>query len=194
MGVAVLYFKLHSIPKHLAQKQNNRQTQLIRVLALLGLLFGFGAMAVENLPAAAFFGTFQGSGYAENRDSLYFGTTVRDLDVVIAPAGAGFSVTWTTVIRGGGDPDKPEQSAAVRDRAAAVFARWRQVIAELLTADGVSAARARELAVLVLSSFEGALVIARAGRDIEPVEAVHAQLRSLIVTETPSARTNRESR
>ena len=93
-----------------------------------------------------------------------------------------------------GDPDKPEQSAAVRDRAAAVFARWRQVIAELLTADGVSAARARELAVLVLSSFEGALVIARAGRDIEPVEAVHAQLRSLIVTETPSARTNRESR
>ena len=48
-----------------------------------------------------------------------------------------------------GDPDKPEQSAAVRDRAAAVFARWRQIIAELLTADGVSAARARELAVLV---------------------------------------------
>ncbi len=93
-----------------------------------------------------------------------------------------------------GDPDKPEQSAAVRERAAAVFARWRQVIAELLTADGVSAARSRELAVLVLSSFEGALVIARAGRDIEPVEAVHAQLRSLIVTETPSARTNRESR
>ena len=93
-----------------------------------------------------------------------------------------------------GDPDKPEQSAAVRERAAAVFARWRQIIAELLTADGVSAARARELAVLVLSSFEGALVIARAGRDIEPVEAVHAQLRSLIVTETPSARTNRESR
>ena len=91
-----------------------------------------------------------------------------------------------------GDPDKPEQSAAVRDRAAAVFARWRQIIAELLTADGVSAARARELAVLVLSSFEGALVIARAGRDLEPVEAVHAQLRSLIVTETPSARTNRE--
>ena len=76
-----------------------------------------------------------------------------------------------------GDPDKPEQSAAVRDRAAAVFARWRQIIAELLTADGVSAARARELAVLVLSSFEGALVIARAGRDLEPVEAVHAQLR-----------------
>ena len=37
MGVAVLYFKLHSIPEHLAQKQNNGQTQLIMVLAVLAL-------------------------------------------------------------------------------------------------------------------------------------------------------------
>ena len=37
MGVLVLYFKLHSIPEHLAQKQNNTQTQLIMVLAVLAL-------------------------------------------------------------------------------------------------------------------------------------------------------------
>jgi hypothetical protein len=37
MGVAVLYFKLHSIPEHLAQKQNNGQTELIMVLAVLAL-------------------------------------------------------------------------------------------------------------------------------------------------------------
>jgi hypothetical protein len=37
MGVVVLYFKLHSIPEHLAQKQNNTQTQLIMVLAVLAL-------------------------------------------------------------------------------------------------------------------------------------------------------------
>ena len=37
MGVAVLYFKLHSIPEHLAQEQNNGQTQLIMVLAILAL-------------------------------------------------------------------------------------------------------------------------------------------------------------
>jgi hypothetical protein len=37
MGVAVLYFKLHSIPEHLAQKQNNGQTELIMVLAILAL-------------------------------------------------------------------------------------------------------------------------------------------------------------
>ena len=79
----------------------------VRIGVLCGaLLLGAGAGAA-SLPPAAFFGTFQGSGYAENSDSLYFGTTVRDLDVVIAPAGGGFNVTWTTVIRGGGDPDKP---------------------------------------------------------------------------------------
>ena len=37
MGLVVLYFKLHSIPEHLAQKQNNTQTQLIMVLAVLAL-------------------------------------------------------------------------------------------------------------------------------------------------------------
>ena len=37
MGVVVLYFKLHSIPEHLAQKHNNTQTQLIMVLAVLAL-------------------------------------------------------------------------------------------------------------------------------------------------------------
>jgi len=75
-----------------------------------------------------------------------------------------------------------------------VFTRWRHVIAELLISDGVSAERARQLAVLVLSSFEGALVLARASRDLEPLESVHTQLRSLIIAETPSARTNREPR
>lgn len=37
MGTVVLYFKLHSIPEHLAQKHNNTQTQLIMVLAVLAL-------------------------------------------------------------------------------------------------------------------------------------------------------------
>jgi len=82
--------------------------RFVRMTVIRGvLLLGAGAASAQDLPPAAFFGTFQGSGYAENRDSLYFGTTVRDLDVVIAPMGGGFSVTWTTVIRGGGDPSKP---------------------------------------------------------------------------------------
>lgn len=71
------------------------------------LLLAFNAARAQDLAPAAFYGTFQGSGFAENKDSIYFGTTVRNLDVIIAPSGSGFSVTWTTIIRGGGDPSKP---------------------------------------------------------------------------------------
>ncbi len=69
---------------------------------------GTPAIAAD-LSVAAFFGAFQGSGIAENADSLYFGTTARDLDVVIDAdnTGGAFVVRWTTVIRSGGDPNKP---------------------------------------------------------------------------------------
>ena len=72
--------------------------------AVFFLFAAFGAAQAQDLTPAHFFGTFQGSGFAEDNDSIYFGTTVRDLDVIIAPSGGGFNVTWTTIIRGGGDP------------------------------------------------------------------------------------------
>jgi AcrR family transcriptional regulator len=82
-----------------------------------------------------------------------------------------------------GDPDKPDPS--VTERAAAAFARWRGVIAARLRADGVAGSQADDLALLVLSAFEGALVVARAARDVEPLDRVHAQLRSLIDAQLP---------
>jgi len=75
--------------------------------ALLMLAAATGAHA-QTLPIDAFYGHFQGSGIAENDDSLYFGVTVRDLDVRIGPEGGGFYVEWTSVIRGGGDPNNPD--------------------------------------------------------------------------------------
>jgi hypothetical protein len=74
---------------------------------LLILAASTGAHA-QTLPIKAFYGHFQGSGIAENDDSLYFGVTVRDLDVRIGPEGGGFFVEWTSVIRGGGDPNNPD--------------------------------------------------------------------------------------
>lgn len=71
------------------------------------LFLASGIAQAQDLTPAHFYGTFQGSGFAEDKDSIYFGTTVRDLDVIIAPSGGGFNVTWTTIIRGGGDPSKP---------------------------------------------------------------------------------------
>ncbi len=60
-----------------------------------------------DLPVSAFFGTYSGGGVAENEDSIYFAVTARDMDVVIRPAGTGFKVAWTSVIRRGGDPSNP---------------------------------------------------------------------------------------
>ena len=60
------------------------------------------------LAIKAFFGTFAGNGLADGADVAYFGVTQRDLDVKISPAGdGGFTVTWTTVLREGGNPKAP---------------------------------------------------------------------------------------
>lgn len=82
----------------------------LSVLAIAGLLamFAAGGAQAADLSIKAFFGKFQGGGVAENDDSLYFGVTARDFDVDIQPAETGFSVSWTSVIRGGGVPGKPE--------------------------------------------------------------------------------------
>jgi hypothetical protein len=76
-------------------------------LALLVLAASTDAYG-QTLPIDGFYGHFQGSGIAENEDSLYFGVTVRDLDVRIGPEADGFYVEWTSVIRGGGDPNNPD--------------------------------------------------------------------------------------
>ncbi|MGV0717576.1 TetR/AcrR family transcriptional regulator [Mycolicibacterium sp. XJ662] len=84
-----------------------------------------------------------------------------------------------------GDPAKQEQSAPVIERAAAAFARWTDLIAAQLVADGVPAKRAKELAMLVITTFEGAIVVARASRDVTPLDLVHGQLRALLQAAIP---------
>lgn len=77
------------------------------LLAAMMLPPGAAALA-QDIKLAGFFGTFKGNGVSENRDSIYFGTTVRDLDVTIQPRNGGFSIEWTTIIRRGGDPKNPK--------------------------------------------------------------------------------------
>lgn len=73
------------------------------------LLAPMAAQAEDNVGIGAFEGRWGGSAIANNRDSLYFGITVRDMDVVIDKTDQGFVIEWTTVIRGGGDPDNPDE-------------------------------------------------------------------------------------
>jgi AcrR family transcriptional regulator len=81
-----------------------------------------------------------------------------------------------------GDPAKDE-NAAVLERAGAAFVRWTDLIAAKLADDGVTPDHARELAVFVTSAVEGALVMARATRDVGPLDSTHRQLRSLLSAE-----------
>ena len=81
----------------------------------------------------------------------------------------------------------------VIDRAAAAFARWTDLTAQLFVADGIAAARADELAMLMTTALEGAIVVARASRDVKPLDVVHRQLRALLQAEA-SERTQHDDR
>ena len=79
-------------------------------IVVAAFLIGSGLSApasAQHVNVAAFKGSWSGSAVANNRDSLYFGVTIRDLNVTITPAAKGFKISWTTVIRRGGTPDKP---------------------------------------------------------------------------------------
>ncbi len=91
---------------------------------------------------------------------------------------AGCPVLAVAVESGEPGTDNP-----VLDRAAATFARWNDLIAQRLIADGVAEARAEELAVTMTAGLEGAIVLARAARDTKPLDIVHRQLRDLLEAE-----------
>jgi TetR/AcrR family transcriptional regulator, lmrAB and yxaGH operons repressor len=86
--------------------------------------------------------------------------------------GAGCSVLAVAV-----SADSPE----LIERAGSVFRAWAARLAELLTAGGMEPAAARSFATLLIAASEGAVVLARAERDLAPFEAVAARLRDAAV-------------
>lgn len=86
------------------------------------------------------------------------------------------------------DPDNPDRTAPMIDRAAAAFNTWNGLIVARLVSEDVGAKRAAELAMLITASLEGALVIAQAARSVDPLDVVHRQLRTLLLTEKPEGK------
>jgi TetR/AcrR family transcriptional repressor of lmrAB and yxaGH operons len=72
------------------------------------------------------------------------------------------------------------RSPAVQNAAAAVFDSWIESLDQRLLAGGLDAGTARRRAVLVLAAIEGALILARARRDLEPLAAVREELVALV--------------
>jgi AcrR family transcriptional regulator len=81
-----------------------------------------------------------------------------------------------------GDPDDAMKVMPTIEHAAAVFDQWTALIARHLTEDGVPPSRSRDLAMFATASVEGAIVLARAYRNVEPLDRVHRQLRELVGT------------
>lgn len=71
---------------------------------------------------------------------------------------------------------------ALREATAAVFADWRAILKDALTADGHRPKAAADLAELCIASLEGALMLARVEHDAKPVTRIERQLVALLST------------
>ncbi len=76
--------------------------------------------------------------------------------------------------------DAASSSEPLRASVADGFRSWRGALASALQAMGVSAPRSEPLATLMLSSLEGAIVLARAQGDSAPLGAVARELAPLL--------------
>ncbi|MEV7129906.1 TetR/AcrR family transcriptional regulator [Streptomyces sp. NPDC093260] len=74
---------------------------------------------------------------------------------------------------------------STREAAAAAFAAWRTPVAGALTGMGVPAERAEPLATLMISSLEGAILMARAEGGVRPLATVARELAPLLDTAVP---------
>jgi AcrR family transcriptional regulator len=75
----------------------------------------------------------------------------------------------------------------VRDQVVGAFDRWRQILAGGFTAAGIDEARSDELALLVVSGVEGALILSRAYRDLGPLESMRREIRARVEAELAAA-------
>jgi AcrR family transcriptional regulator len=67
-----------------------------------------------------------------------------------------------------------------RGEAGGAFGEWRRLLAQALESRGVDSERAAALATVVIASVEGAVVLCRAERSLEPLEHVAAELEQLL--------------
>ncbi len=75
--------------------------------------------------------------------------------------------------------DSPE-SSALAEVCQDAFEQWRQALAEGLGSGGIERGRAESLATVVVCALEGGLLLARARRDIAPLDAIAEELASMV--------------
>lgn len=115
------------------------------------------------------------AGMSEPTPSGLFAAMVRQWTDEYETAGflSGCPVAAATV-------DCASSAPSTREAAAAAFATWRKPLAEALTGMGVPAERAESLATLMISSLEGAIIMARAEGGVRPLTTVARELGPLL--------------
>ncbi|AWE54419.1 TetR family transcriptional regulator [Streptomyces nigra] len=76
--------------------------------------------------------------------------------------------------------DCAEGTESTREAVTAAFAEWTGAVADALADMGVPRRRAGSLATLMISSLEGAILMARAQRDVRPLATVSGELGPLL--------------
>jgi AcrR family transcriptional regulator len=69
---------------------------------------------------------------------------------------------------------------ALRQAAARAFTRWQESLATALRRGGLGKKRAERVALLTISALEGAIVVARAQRDVAPLDSVAREMEALV--------------
>ncbi len=74
----------------------------------------------------------------------------------------------------------PDEEPDLTAAAAAIFDRWRTALAGAFAADGFDESDASSLAVMCIATLEGAVVLCRSSRSVNPLHDVARQLEFLI--------------
>ena len=76
--------------------------------------------------------------------------------------------------------DTTPEAAGLMGLVRSAFRTWLDLIAEQLHATGMPVRRARSVAIAALAGMEGAMILCRAERSVEPLEVVAAELKRLV--------------
>ncbi|WP_040798204.1 TetR/AcrR family transcriptional regulator [Nocardia higoensis] len=138
-----------------------------------------------------------GKGELVEAATLVAGERMSDyIDRVTAQGGpedwAAALVRWATRLVESGDfgagcpiagAALAESEPAVQAAAARVFEDWTGRLAQALAGSGIPADRARSLAGFLVSSVEGAMLVARAAKSVRPLAEAEENLRALLAAE-----------
>jgi AcrR family transcriptional regulator len=84
-----------------------------------------------------------------------------------------------------GRPDEAVQDHLL-DLAHGVFTDWQRIMVNALRSEGVTPARARRLAALVIASVEGTIATCRAARSAQPLQDVRQELEAVLSAAIPA--------